>query len=106
MIYGATCATSVTVANSKITITAPAKAGQRVYLICASFTTDLVGAFDCQDGTSSVFQCKAEVRAATYVNPVFAPAFPIPISSTGVGALFILNTTTTGRLSVCYTYGV
>jgi hypothetical protein len=106
MIYGATTTTSTTVAASKITISAAAKPGLRVFLVCASFTTDLVGAFDCQDGTTSVFQCKAEVRAATYVNPVFTPAFPIPISSTGAAALFILNTTTTGRLSVVYTYGV
>ena len=106
ILEGLTCATSTTVATSKITINAPLRAGQRVYLVAASFTTDLVGAFDCQDSTTSVFQVVAEVRAATFVNPTFTPAFPIPISSTGVTANFVLNVTTTGRLSVCYGYGV
>ena len=105
MIYGATVTTSSTVAASKITINAPLKSGQSVYLICASYSTDLAGAFDCQDNTTSVFQIKTEARSATFAQPAFTPAYPVKVSSTGVAANFVLNCTTTGRLSVAYTYG-
>lgn len=102
---GATVTTSTTVASVKITINAPARIGQRVYLIAASYTTDLAGAFDCQDSTTSVFQVKAEASSATFAQQAFTPAVPIPISSAGVAANFALNVTTTGRLSLAYTYG-
>ena len=92
-------------ASVKITINAPLRRDQRVYLIAASYTTDLAGAFDCQDSTTSVFQVKAEVSSSTFAQQAFTPAVPIPISSTGVAANFVLNCTTTGRLSVAYTYG-
>ena len=105
MIYGATVTTSTTVASVKITINAAARAGQRVYLIAASYTTDLAGAFDCQDNTTTKFQVKTEARSATFAQPAFTPAFPIPVSSEGVAANFVLDVTTTGRLSVAYTYG-
>lgn len=105
IIFSATTTTSTTVASSKITINAAARPGQRVYIICASFTTDLAGAFDCQDGTTSVFQVKAEPRSATFAHPAFTPAYPIPISSEGAAGKFILDVTTTGRLSVVYGYG-
>lgn len=93
-------------ASTKITITAAARTGQRVYLLAASYTTDLAGAFDCQDNTTSVFQIKTEARSTTFAQPAFTPGAPIPISSTGVAATFVLDTTTTGRLSLCYGYGV
>jgi len=106
MIHGATCATQTTVTSSAITIIAPAITGESVYLICASWTTDLAGALDCQDNTTSVFQVKTEARSSTFAQPAFTPAFPMKVSSTGNQAKFILNVTTTGRLSVCYTYGL
>lgn len=105
ILEGLTCTTSTTVASVKITINAPARVGQRVYLVAASYTTDLAGAFDAQDNTTSVFQVKTEARGTTFAQPAFVPAFPIPISSAGVAANFVLNVTTTGRLSVCYGYG-
>ena len=100
------CATSTTVASVKITINAPARVGQRVFLLCASYTTDLAGAFDAQDDTTSVFQVKTEARSSTFAQPAFTPAKAIPVSSSGVAANFVLNCTTTGRLSVCYGYGL
>lgn len=80
--------------------------GQRVYLIAAAYTTDLAGAFDAQDNTTSVFQVKTEARSTTFAQPAFTPALPLPVSSTGVAANFVLNCTTTGRLSVAYAYGI
>ena len=94
-------------AASKITITVPAQIGARIALVCASYTTDLAGAFDCQDNTTSVFQVKTEARSATFAQPAFTPCQPIPINtSVNTQALFILNVTTTGRLSVVYGYVV
>ena len=104
---GGVTATSTTVASSKITINVASKAGQRVYLIAASWVTDLAGAFDCQDNTTSVFQVKAEARGATFLSePVYTPAVAMPVSSTGVTANFVLDVTTTGRLSIFYGYGI
>ena len=107
-VNGAIVATSTTVATSKITINAPARVGMRVYLIWASFSTDLVGAFDAQGGVAgatSKLQQRTQVAVAAYVNPNLEPAMAIPISDSGIEANFVLNVTTTGRLSVVYGYG-
>ena len=181
ILSGTVSATSATVTEPGIYITAPAKAGQRVYIISASFSSDSNGTgagFKPQDGTTYNIVCtttatsttvtsaalfgavgsgpvfigqkvsgtgipagtavstkasdssitisksatatgtptlsfqgetrfivKAEPAAAGFAVDAFTPAIPIPVSDVGQPALFFIDTTTTGRLSVNYGYG-
>jgi len=101
--------TEAVVTTSTITITAPAVTGERVFLISASMSTDLAGALDLKggaDGTTSVYTIKTIANTTTIINPSFVPPLPLPISLAGQAASFVLNVTTTGKLSVCYGYGL
>lgn len=51
------------------------------------------------------FSIKSEPRADTFVPFPFMPQLPVPISAPGSPAMFWINCTTTGRLSVAYLYG-
>lgn len=77
-----------------------------MFLIWASFTSNAQGNFDMQDGTTSVGMVKTEIRGATRDGVYLTPHVPIPISSAGADANFVLDATASGRLSVCYGYGI
>jgi hypothetical protein len=95
-------ATSITVASVKITINAPAKIGQRVYLISACSKSDLAGEIQLQNNTTNVYS----VPTITTTPTLFTPSRAMPVSSPGVAANFAVDCTTTGRLSVHYAYGI
>lgn len=66
MVAGATLTTATTVASARISITAPAKAGQRVFLISASYTTDLAnGTLNISDGTTQIIESTTTAANAT-----------------------------------------
>lgn len=173
---GIVLATSTTVsggADPKVEINAPARAGQVVNLVSASYTTDTAGRFMAQDvvvqsiacvttntsttvtsaalfgdvtvgmrvqgtgiddisyvtvvtdpstitisnaatatgtptltfGGTNKFHVGAEARTTTLALEAFTPSTPIPVSSAGNGARFVLNATA-GRLSVAYFYSI
>lgn len=68
ILSGTTSVTSSTVSGARITITAPARAGQRVYMLAASYSSDSSGTsagFHAQDGTSYDIVCTTTNTSTT-----------------------------------------
>jgi hypothetical protein len=94
---------ATSVSSTKITITIPAKANMKCYIVAMSWTTDLDGLWTLQGGaggTTIRFSGNSRIIGPNqFVLPI-----PWALSDTGVACTAAVDVTTTGRLSVLYFY--
>lgn len=85
-IEGLVTTTSSTVAGTRITITAPARRGQRVYLVAASWTTDLDGDVFMRDDTAlAAITCTTTNTSTTVTSAALFGSVKVGMDVSGTG---------------------